>query len=258
MEQSDYFKYPVHSVKYIFSIIELLATGKMEYSLSEIIKETNLSKGVVYRLLGTLKSLGYLAHNPETRKYYLSYKFAKIGISLNERIRILEIIPHMKKLAQEYKEMVNLAVLEQSRVVYLHNIECPHALRLDFKVGTYQPAHCTALGRVLLAYQDDRTISSILKKNRLKSYTAKTVTDPAQFIQILQKIRKEGYSFVSEEYRPGVCCVAAPIFDEHGSIVASLSLSLPTARMSPDILERMVKSLKNYTDKIKLPQMFRT
>lgn len=254
-EQENSFKYPVHSVKFAFSLIEILARGKMEYSISELMKESQLPKGKIYRLLGTLKSLGYVAHNQESRKYYLTYKFSKISVAMNERIHILEIIPHMKRLAQKYKEMVNLAVLDQGQVVYLHSIESPHALKLDFKVGTYQPAHCTALGRVLLAYQDEATLNNLLKKNNLKTYTPKTVTDSTQLVEIFQRIREQGYSYVSEEYRPGVCCIAVPIFDEKGNISASLSFSVPTARMNQNILNQMVKSLKGTVDKIKLPQI---
>lgn len=261
MEQLDNdksFKYPVRSVKFAFSLIEILARGKIEYSIAELMKESQLPKGTVYRLLGTLRSLGYIAHNRESRKYYLTYKFSKIGIAMNERIHILDIIPHMKRLAGKYKEMVNLAVLDQGQVVYLHSIESPHALKLDFKVGTYQPAHCTALGRELLAYQEETTLNSFLKKNKLKSYTSKTVTDHKQLISIFQKIREQGYSFVSEEYRPGVCCIAAPIFDDRGNIAASLSFSLPTARLESDIFDKMVKSLKNTVKKITLPRAFRS
>lgn len=255
LNQNNSFKYPVHSVRFAFALIEILARDKMEYSIIELMKESQLPKGKVYRLLGTLRSLGYVAHNQESRRYYLTYKFSKIAITMNERIHILEIIPHMKRLAAKYKEMVNLAVLDQGQVVYLHSIESPHALRLDFKVGTYQPAYCTALGRVLLAYQNETNLNAFLKKNKLKSYTPKTVTDPDQLVHIFQKIREEGYSFVSEEYRPGVCCIAAPMFGERGNIAASLSFSVPTARMEPDILNRMVKSLKNTVDKITLPQI---
>lgn len=255
-DNDNSFKYPVRSVRFACSIIEILAKGKMEYSIAELMKEAQLPKGTVYRLLGTLRSLGYVGHNRDNRKYYLTYKFAKIGIAMNERLHIPEIIPHMKMLAKEYREMVNLAVLEQDKVVYLHSIESPHALKLDFKVGTYQPAHCTALGRVLLAYQDEDTLNVFLKKDNFKSYTQKTITDPKQLAKILQEIRKQGYSFVSEEYRSGVCCIAAPIFDEKGNITASLSFSLPTARMEHDILDKMTKSLKSTVEGIKLPQVF--
>jgi len=250
------FKYPVRSVIFAFSIIEMLAKGKMEYSIAEIVREAQLPKGTVYRLLGTLRSLGYVGHNRINRKYYLTYKFSKIGIVLNEKLHITEIIPNMKQLAKEYKEMVNLAVLEQDKVVYLHNIESPHALKLDFKVGTYQPVHCTALGRILLAYQNKEVLNSFLNKGNFKTYTPKTITDTEQLVKIFQKIRKQGYSFVSEEYRPGVCCIAAPIFDEEGSIAASLSFSLPTARMNPVILGKMIKSLKNTVENIKIPKVF--
>lgn len=257
MEQSDYFKYPVHTVKYAFSLIEILTSGKTEYSLSELMKQSSLSKGIVYRLLGTLKSLGYVGHNTEAKKYYLTYQFARIGFCLNERMQISKIIPYMEKLAQEFKEMVNLAVLEQGKVLYLHSIDCPHALKLDLKVGSYQPVHCTALGRVLLAYQDEDTIAGSLKKNKLTAYTTKTITNPAQLRNILEQIREEGYSFVSEEYRPGVCCIAVPIFNDLDMVVASLSFSLPTARMSPEIMESMVQSLKNYANKANLPHIFK-
>ena len=252
-EDENSFKYPVRSVKFAFSLIEILARGNLEYSITELMKESQLSKGTVYRILGTLRSLGYVSHNQEKRKYYLTYKFFKIGMAMNKRIQLLEIIPYMEQLARKYKEMVNLAVLEQGYVVYLHSIESPHALKLDFKVGTYQPAYCTALGRVLLAYQDETNLRTFLKTSRLKSYTPKTLTDPDRLMQIFQKIRKFGYSFVSEEYRPGVCCIAAPIFNERGMIVASLSFSVPTVRMNPEILNRMVRSLKNTVRMIKLP-----
>jgi IclR family acetate operon transcriptional repressor len=260
MEQNDNnnsFKYPVRSVRFACSIIEILARGKMEYSIAELMKESQLSKGTVYRLVGTLRSLGYVGQNLENRKYYLTYKLAKIGIAMNERLHIPEIIPHMKMLAKEYREMVNLAVLEQDKVVYLHSIESPHALKLDFKVGTYQPAHCTALGRILLAYQDKETLNVFLKKDNFKSYTPKTIADPKQLAKVLQEIREQGYSFVSEEYRPGVCCIAAPIFDEKGNIAASLSFSLPTARMEPAVFDKMTKSLKSTVERIRLPQVFR-
>lgn len=257
IEQENSFKYPIRSVRYAFALIEILARDKMEYSIAELMRESQLPKGAVYRLLGTLRSSGYVAHNPESRKYYLTYKFSKIGIAMNERIHIVEMIPHMKKLARKYKEMVNLAILDTGQIVYLYSIESPHALKLDFKVGTYQPAHCTALGRVLLAYQDETTLEHFLKKSKLKAYTPKTISDSKQLIQILKEIREQGYSFVSEEYRPGVCCVAGPIFDEKGHIAASLSFSLPTARMDPDILNKMVKSLKNLVNKIRLPQIIR-
>ncbi|MFW6134679.1 MAG: IclR family transcriptional regulator [Elusimicrobiota bacterium] len=255
VEQENSFKYPVHSVKFAFSLIEILARGKMKYSITELMKESQLPKGKIYRLLGTLKSLGYVSHHQESRKYYLTYKFSKISIALNERIHIHEIIPHMKRLAQRYKEMVNLAVLDQGQVVYLHSIKSPHALKLDFKVGTYQPAYCTALGRILLAYQDEATLSNLLKKDRLKAHTSKTVTDSAELVWIFQRIREQGYSYVNEEYRPGVCCIAVPVFDEKGKIAASLSFSVPTARMNQNILNRMVKSLKDTVGKIKLPQI---
>jgi len=137
LNQNNSFKYPVHSVRFAFSLIEILARDKMEYSITELIKESQLPKGEVYRLLGTLRSLGYVAHNQERRKHYLTYKFSKIAITMNDRIHILEIIPHMRRLAVKYKEMVKLAVLDQGQVVYLHSIESPYALKLDFKVGTY-------------------------------------------------------------------------------------------------------------------------
>jgi len=255
--QDTSFKYQIHSVKSAFTIIEILARDKIEYSISDLMKESHLSKGTVYRLLCTLRSLGYIAHNQDSHKYYLTYKFSKIGITMNERSHILEIVPHMKKLARHFKEMVNLAILDQGKVIYLHSIGSPHALKLDFKVGTHQPVHCTALGRSLLAYQSSDVINKFLKTSKLKPYTPNTITDPDKLLLVLQKVREQGYSFVSEEYRPGVCCIAAPIFDEKQNIAASLSISLPTARMNSDLLRRMIRFLKGTVNRIRLAQFIR-
>ena len=257
LKNDNSFKYTIRSVELAFNLIEILAKGKMEYTISELMAKTQLPKGTVYRLLGTLNSLGYITHSKKKHTYYLTFKFSRIGIAMNERIHILEIIPHMKKLAKEFREMVNLAILDQGQVVYLYSIESPHTLKLDFKVGTYQPAYCTALGRVLLAYQDENILKLAIGEKRLTAYTSKTITDPYSLKEIFQKTREQGYSFVSEEYRTGICCLAGPIFDEKGDITAAISFSLPTVRLEKDILQDMIQAIKATTSKVKLPKLYK-
>ena len=247
------FKYPVRSVKYAFILIEVLARNKMEYTLAELINETKLAKGTVYRLLGTLRSLGYVDQNQKKRTYYLTYDFTKIGMAIRERYNLSEIIPIMEKLAQKYNEMVNLAILDRDKVVYLKSIESPHALKLDFKVGSSQPAYCTALGRVLLAYQDSSRLEMFFDMKSFKAYTRQTVTEKSKLMKVFNRVKEQGYSYVSEEYRPGVACVAVPIFNNQGSVAAALSFSVPTVRLTASIYPKMIQSLKKEVKKIKLP-----
>lgn len=130
-----------------------------------------------------------------------------------------------------------MAILEQNKVSYLHSIDCPHTLKLDLKVDSYQPVHCTALDRVLPAYQDEGIIDRSLKRNKLTAYTTKTSNNPAQLISILEQIQEEDYNLINKEYSPGVCCIAAPIFDDYDMVAALPGFSLSAARISPEITD---------------------
>jgi len=170
------FKYPIHSVENAFSLLEVLADNGLELGIAELCRKIALPKGTVHRLLGTLKNLGYVEQNPQNRKYYLTVKIFKLGTAVTDKIGLVQIIPYMKELSQQFNETINLAILDRDEIIYLYSVGSDNTLKLDLKIGSNQPAYCAAVGKVLLAYLSEQELDGYLQRVKLKSYTPYTIT----------------------------------------------------------------------------------
>ena len=250
------FKYPIHSVEKAFSLLEVLAENGLELGIAELCKKISLPKGTVHRLLGTLKNLGYIEQNPQNRKYYLTVKIFKLGTVITDRIGLVQIIPYMKKLSQQFNETINLAIMDRDEIIYLYSVGSDNTLKLDLRIGSNQPAYCAAVGKVLLAYLSEQDLANYLKRVKLKSYTPYTITDKEYLRKELKLIREKEYSFVNEEYIAGVSCVAVPIKDQQGKVCAGLSFSVPTVRMDKEKLPQLIDSLISTAKKITISGFF--
>jgi len=250
------FKYPIHSVENAFSLLETLADKGLELGIAEICKKIVLPKGTIHRLLGTLKNLGYIEQNPRNRKYYLTVKIFKLGTAVTDKVGLVQIIPYMKELSQQFNETVNLAILDRDEITYLYSVGSDNTLRLDLKIGSNQPAYCAAVGKVLLAYLNEQELASYLERAKLKSYTPYTINSKEYLKKDLKLIKERGYSFVNEEYMQGVSCVAVPLKDQQGKVCAGLSFSVPTARMDKGKLPHLIDSLIFTAKKITIPGFF--
>lgn len=132
-----------------------------------------------------------------------------------------------------------MAVLVGDKVWYIDKVPSPQVLRVDHPVGALSPLHCTALGKAFLTFLPKPFTGELVR------YTARTVTDLAQLEGELTLSRKRGYTSDDEEFSPGVRCVAAPIFDERGRMVAAVGLSGPTARIDADRLADMGRLVRD-------------
>jgi len=250
------FKYPIHSVENTFSLLEVLADNGLELGIAELCRKTALPKGTVHRLLGTLKNLGYIEQNPQNRKYYLTVKIFKLGTAVTDKIGLVQIIPYMKELSQQFNETINLAILDRDEIIYLYSVGSDNTLKLDLRIGSNQPAYCAAVGKVLLAYLSEQELDGYLQRVKLKSYTPYTITSKEYLKKDLKLIRERGYSFVNEEYMVGVSCVAVPLKDNRGKVCAGLSFSVPTVRMDKVKLPLLIDSLISTAKKITIPGFF--
>jgi len=250
------FKYPIHSVENTFSLLEVLADNGLELGIAELCKKISLPKGTVHRLLGTLKNLGYIEQNPQNRKYRLTIKIFNLGAAVTDRVGLVQIIPHMKKLSLKFNETVNLAILDRDEITYLYSVGSDNTLKLDLRIGSHQPAYCAAGGKILLAYLNEQELDGYLQRVKLKSYTPYTITSKEYLKKDLKLIRERGYSFVNEEYMQGVSCVAVPLKDQQGKVCAGLSFSVPTVRMDKEKLPQLIDSLISIAKKITIPGFF--
>ena len=250
------FKYPIHSVENTFSLLEVLADNGLELGIAELCKKISLPKGTVHRLLGTLKNLGYIEQNPQNRKYRLTIKIFNLGAAVTDRVGLVQIIPHMKKLSLKFNETVNLAILDRDEITYLYSVGSDNTLKLDLRIGSHQPAYCAAGGKVLLAYLSEQELDGYLQRVKLKSYTPYTIISKEYLKKNLKLIRERGYGFVNEEYMVGVSCVAVPIKDQKEKVYAGLSFSVPTVRMDREKLPQLIDSLISTAKKITIPGFF--
>jgi DNA-binding IclR family transcriptional regulator len=137
----------------------------------------------------------------------------------------------MEELAARYQETLHLAVLDDTQAVYVDKLEGRQAVRVELtSLGARLYAHCSALGKVLLAYSSEEEVNRIIRTAGLPRFTPNTIIDEEQLRQALAKIRKQGYAYDLEEILPELCCVGAPIYNYTGQVIAAISMSVPEYR----------------------------
>lgn len=236
--------YAAPAVEAALSILETLGTVH-EMGVTELARKLGLGKSSAYRLLATLARRGYVEKNPQSDRYRLTYRLFAVGSPAADRFGLRETAhPVMERLATETGETVNVGVLDGTRVVNLHKVESRHLLRMHMEVGGGVPAHATALGKVLLTALTQAEIAERLGGRRLERLTHRTIADRAALWRVLARVREQGFALDDEECSLGLRCVAAPILDHRGSVVAALSISGPSQRLPHQVLGRLVERVR--------------
>jgi len=241
--------YRIGSLEKGVRIVDLLSRqGTM--SLSDIAGELKLDRSVCHRHLLTLRDLG-LVSQPGGAGYRLTMGLFEIGMRLVNQLEIKKVVrPFMEKLAATHSETVNLGIKDGSQVVYLDKCESTHLLRADLAVGTRIPMHCTALGKVILAFRPESERRAFCAAGGFKAYTERTITSPKAFALELEGIREQGFAVDDEEHYLGLRCVAAPLVDYTGFANYSLSIAAPGSRLSPGRLTEIGVDLKRTCERV--------
>lgn len=216
-----------------------------ELSAAEMSKETGLDPSTVFRLLLTLEAQAFVQVNHTTLKYRPGVTLLELGSRFlkNSDIRS-RAIAHLERLRDEFGETVHLTVLDGTEVVYLEKLAGLHPIGfMSSRVGDRNPAHCTGVGKALLAYLPDDELAARYPDGQLKRYTESTITDLKALRLELKRVRERGYATDQEEHEPGVKCVAVPTFD-HKGIAGAISVSGPSNRVEhhlakSDLIDRL-------------------
>jgi IclR family acetate operon transcriptional repressor len=212
-------------------VLEILARTP-ELSLTEIARRANLPFSTTHRLLETLCRRGFVTQPEASGRYRLGLKAFEVGIAFLASHRLPEVArPVMVELVKHLNETANLAVRDGREAVYVLQVESPRMLRLFAHPGARHPLYCTGVGKVLLAWEPEPEVRSLLGPGPLPRYTPRTLTDPETVLQELRAVRARGYAVDREERETGVRCVAAPVRDATGRVVAALSVSAPATRL---------------------------
>lgn len=237
----------VQSLERALDILELLGNARGELGVTEIGPAVGLANGTAHRLLSTLTYRGYVLRNPRSRKYALGPKTLYLASSAGERLGPLAR-PFLEELMEVSRESSNLAVLDKDSVVYLAQVPARRMVRMFTEPGNRVTPHSSGIGKVLLAYQPDEVVDSVIRRSGLPRYTSHTITDLGRLEEELATIHEQGYGIDSEEMEEGVRCLAAPIFGPDGNILAGISISGPAGRLDEDSLEKLIPRIKRIAD----------
>ena len=232
----------------VFSIIEtIIARQDKGATYSEIVAALDLPKSSVHRILKDLVKLGYINFNPETKKYFGSFRLAALGAEVMSQFQLRDHVrPHLLELHRETEHTTNLGVVNGTMGVFVDKIESrDFGIKLFSEIGKTFPLHCTGLGKSLLAFSTNETIEKLLE-SPLEAFTEKTITDPGAFQQELAQIRDQGYALDNEEITRGILCVAAPVFGFNKEAVCAISITFPGYINEDRGIEPEIKAIKKF------------
>ena len=235
----------IKSIEKAFRILEILCE-EGEMSLSRLSKKTDLKKSNVHRLLATLIYLGYAKKDSATSLYSPTLKVFEIGNAILNRIELQPIVrPFLQELGRKFHETINLAVLDRWEVICIDKVESSESLRTDIKVGTRVPAYSTASGKILLANLTEPQMNDFLKHRKLVPLTKNTIRSLEQLRKVLTQIHVQGYGIDDEEFSEGIRCIAAPIKNSRGKVIAAISIAGPSIRMTHEKLAQLKEPILN-------------
>ncbi len=209
-------------------------------TLTDLAQQVGLPASTAHRLLTTLEQERYVRFEPEGRLWSIGVQAFVTGASFTRTRSLVGLArPHMRHLMEDGGETVNLAVEDDGQAVYLAQVECRQMMRAFARPGSRVPLHCSAVGKAILAAASDKSLAKILHQHGMARLTVKTITTPASLRTDLQRARTAGYAIDDEEHAVGLRCIAAPVFDDTGDLVAAVSASGPMARIVDERVERL-------------------
>lgn len=226
--------YTVKSLVKALSILEVLAEDENPApNLTQISRRLHLHISTVHRLLVNLVRQGFVEEAPSPGGYQLSYRVLRMGLRVLERLDFRRVAqPLLRELNAQTKETVHLAILQEGRAISIEKFHSPQPVGLDARLGGVMPLHCTGVGKTLLAYQGEEYLDQIAHSPGLERFTAHTLVNLSQLRKELEHIREQGYAVDHEEAVEGLRCVAGPVFDHSGRIVAAFSVAGPATRLT--------------------------
>lgn len=217
-------------------ILETLARSVEPMRLSEIAQLLDYNQSTTLRFLSALMSSGYVAQEPETQRYYLTYKISRIANLHNSHQNIPGIThPYLVELSQIFSEFACISVEQQLSMVYIDVANTgDQVLMSRQQVGNTAPMHCTGNGKLILSTYDEKRLTQFIEQVGLRQYTPNTITDGERLRAELADIRRAGFAVDNEECELGIRCIAYPIRDYTGQIIAGLSVTGPVGRMQEE------------------------
>ena len=235
----------VAAVLKVFGILQALSE-RPETGISELSVRLSMPKATVYRFLQTIMMLGYVRQEPDSERYGLTMKVYELGTKALQQPEVVDLAKHhMQILADKTGETIHLGALIESEIIYIHKVDSNHTLGMYSRIGRRAPLHCTAIGKVLMAWEHPDRRALVLKGVDFMPYREKTITTISQYEEELRKVKAQGFAEDQEEFDDHIRCIGIPIFDRLNHPVAGMSISFPIFRYDEARKSEVVAMLKD-------------
>ena len=249
----------IGSLQHGLQILDMFERERPEIGIGEMAEQLSLHRSTTSRLAATLAAAGYLQPAGEPGRYRLSGRLAALGelAAAGADVR-RTALPYLRSLVQELGETGHLGVLEGTEAVTIGVVDGWQTVRMHSWVGKRSPAHCSSMGKALLAGLSAAEFAARYPGRRLEARTDRTITDTRELTRQLADVRGRGYAMDRQELEPHLCCVAGPVFDRTGIVVASISVSGPDSRIDdatiPAIAAAVCQTADQISDRLGAPR----
>lgn len=236
----------IKSVQKALMIIDVMAAEQRELPLSEITCKVGLPKSTLYSILCTLKDYGYIEQSDANGAYRLGIRFFEMGSLVGRQWKIRAAAkPHLQNLQKELGETVQLGTAFEGEVLFLEKMESGRPFRIVSNAESRQPMHCSALGKVLLAFWTQAQQMAFISAHPLLRMTGQSITDPEKLLAQLAQIRAQGYAVDNREVMDALIGVAAPIFSGDGSVRFAVGVCGLEERFGEERLPHIIRAVQD-------------
>jgi IclR family pca regulon transcriptional regulator len=235
------------------SILEAFDEAHPRLGIADLAKKTGLSKSTVFRLVYTLRTLGYIIPAVGENKYTLGPKVLGLGFAVLSSLGLREAAqPYLLELSNQIQETVNLAVLDGWKLIYVERIKTQQIVNINLQVGSRLELYNTAMGRVLAAFQNEEWLSRYLRYlDQIPEAEHYWRDKGRKLLNILEEVIKNEFAINNEELTPGLRSVAAPVRDREGQVIGAVNIAVSSSMYSlPELKEKLISPLKKTTQAI--------
>jgi IclR family acetate operon transcriptional repressor len=233
------------------TLLERLSQTPDGLSLTDLSYQLGMPAATVHRLLSTFEELDFVEQDAAQGLWFVGLKAFTVGNAfVHRRDFVASARPHMHALVELCGETVNLGVIDDGEAVFISQVESREVMRMIVRLGSRSPIHASGVGKALLANLPEQRVARILQQRGLQRYTERSIDNPTQLHDELQRIRQVGYALDDEEHAVGLRCVASAIFEENGQPLAAISLSGPKARITDKRLDELGVAVRQAADEI--------
>ena len=241
----------VQSIERAFSLLEEIARHREGIALADLSKRSGLHNSTTFHLVKTMVAMGYVTQARDSKRYRIGRQLFTLAAGAINDVELVNMVkPHLENLSNITMEAAYFAVWNGREVTIIADTQGSGVFQLTDRAGVVRPAHCTALGKVLLAALSPAHLGRFLEPGGLPAFTPRTITEPRRLLEELEEIRRTGIAFDDGEFDGELRCAAVPVWDFTSNVAGALGISGPIWRLALHTLEGKAAHLRTVAEKL--------